>query len=155
MNAAFRPYAVTDKAACLALFDSNVPRYFDSSERTDFADFLDGPDGDYFVMEQDAEIYGCGGFAKEDRGQARFTWGMVDNAHHGLGLGRLLAEYRLQAIEASGRFQEAELFTTPQIATFFAKFGFEIMDVEKDGFAPDMDKVQMILRLSSNNSKRS
>ncbi|MEP2101020.1 MAG: GNAT family N-acetyltransferase [Parasphingorhabdus sp.] len=148
MSATVRPYVVADKAACLALFDSNVPRYFDASERPAFADFLDGPDGDYFVLERDSQICGCGGFAREDRGQAHFTWGMVDNAHHGSGLGRMLAEYRLQAIESSGRFQEVELFTTPQIAPFFAKFGFKTMGVEKDGFAPDMDKVQMLKKLT-------
>ncbi len=147
MNASVRPYLPTDKGACLALFDSNVPRYFDSSERTGFADFLDGPDGDYFVIEPGDKICGCGGFAKGDRGQAHFTWGMVDNARHGSGLGRILAEYRLQAIESSGQFQEVELFTTPQIVPFFANFGFEPEGVEKDGFAQGMDKVQMIKNL--------
>ncbi len=60
----------------------------------------------------------------------------------------MLAEYRLDAIESSGAFQEAELFTTPQIATFFAKFGFEAVAIEKDGFAPGMDKVQMTKHLT-------
>ncbi len=155
MNAAFRPYVLTDKDACLTLFDSNVPRYFDSSERAAFADFLDQPVGEYFVIEQGSEICGCGGFRTEEGGQARFTWGMVDNARHGSGLGRMLAEYRLQEIQASGRFQEAELFTTPQIAPFFEKFGFEMTGVEKDGFAPGMDKIQMILFLTSGGAEKS
>lgn len=155
MTTAVRPFAAADKEACLTLFDGNVPRYFDSTERADFAGFLDKPDGAYFIIEQDGEVCGCGGFVKEARGQARFTWGMVDDARHGLGLGRMLAEYRLQAIEASGTFAEAELFTTPKVAPFFAKFGFEIMDVETDGFAPGMDKVQMIRSLVSPGSERS
>jgi len=154
VTAAVRPFAAADKDECLTLFDSNVPRYFDSSERADFADFLDNPNGAYFVIAQDGKVCGCGGFVKEARGQARFTWGMVDNAHHGSGLGRMLAEYRLQAIEASGAFEEAELFTTPQVAPFFAKFGFETVDVETDGFAPGMDKVQMVRHLLSVDSER-
>ena len=36
----FRPYAPADAEACLALFDANVPRYFDASERAEFAAFL-------------------------------------------------------------------------------------------------------------------
>ena len=143
MSVSFRPYEETDKEACLALFDSNVPRYFDVTERAMFADFLDQLHRYYFVIEQDGQICGCGGFAEEERGKARFTWGMVDNARHGAGLGRKLAEYRLRAIEASGQFKEVELFTTPQIAPFFAKFGFDVVGVEEDGFAPNMDKVQM------------
>ncbi len=154
MTATVRPFAAADKEACLSLFDSNVPRYFHSSERADFAGFLDKPDGAYFVIEQDGDICGCGGFVKEARGQARFTWGMVDNARHGSGLGRMLAEYRLQAIEASGDFEEAELFTTPQVAPFFAKFGFKTVGVETDGFAPGMDKVQMVCPLVSAASER-
>lgn len=144
MTPLIRKYQMKDKAACLAIFDGNVPDFFDASERDMFAGFLDAPQGDYFVIEQDARICGCGGIVREDRGQARFTWGMVDNSQHGAGLGRLLAEYRLQVIDEAGDYSEAELFTTHRVAPFFAKFGFEIRGVEKDGFAPGMDKVQMI-----------
>ena len=141
---AFRPYIQSDKAACLALFDINVPDFFDASERSDFAAFLDRPDGEYFILEREDAVIGCGGFAHEERGQARFTWGMVDRTCHGRGLGRQLAEYRLQAIRDAGIFSEVELFTTPQVAPFFVKVGFASVRVEKDGFAPGMDKVQMI-----------
>ncbi len=143
----FRPYMLSDKEACLALFDINVPDFFDATERSDFAVFLDSPGGEYFVIQRDGTVIGCGGFAKEDRGQARFTWGMVDRNCHGEGLGRLLAEYRLQAIEDAGDFSEVELFTTQIVAPFFARFGFVSQGVEKDGFAPGMDKVQMIRKL--------
>ncbi|MEO9599355.1 GNAT family N-acetyltransferase [Parasphingorhabdus sp.] len=143
-----RPYALSDKQACLAIFDSNVPDFFDSTERPDFAGFLDGPDGEYFIVEQEGAVIGCGGFAKEDRGQARFTWGMVSNRHHGEGLGRLLAEYRLRAMDDAGDYAEVELFTTPIVAPFFEKLGFAIAQVDKDGFAPGMDKVQMIKTLT-------
>lgn len=144
MSIAFRPFKGSDKEACLALFDGNVPRYFDGTERAGFADFLDQPNRYYFVIEQDGQVCGCGGFSEEAPGKARFTWGMVDNARHGAGLGRMLAEYRLRAIEEAGEFEKVELFTTPQIAPFFAKFGFEVVGVEEDGFAPNMDKVQML-----------
>ena len=143
-----RPYAVADKDACLALFDSNVPAFFDPTERADFADFLDQPQGHYFCIEQDGKIVGCGGFAREDRGQARFTWGMVDRGHHGDGLGRLLTEHRLQEIARDGSYGEADLSTTPRVAPFFAKFGFVETGFEKDGFAPGMDKVVMIKTLT-------
>ena len=145
---AFRPYFASDKAACLALFDINVPDFFDASERRDFAAFLDSPDGEYFILEREDAVIGCGGFAREERGQARFTWGMVDRTCHGRGLGRQLAEYRLQAIRDAGIFSEVELFTTPLVAPFFVKVGFASVRVEKDGFAPGMDKVQMIRKLT-------
>ena len=142
-----RPYAIGDKNACLALFDSNVPDFFDPTERDLFVDFLDQPKGHYFCIEKASRIVGCGGFAREDRGQARFTWGMVDQALHGDGLGRLLTEHRLQEIVRSGDYSEADLSTTPRIAPFFEKFGFIETGREKDGFAPGMDKVLMIKTL--------
>ncbi|MEH6757011.1 MAG: GNAT family N-acetyltransferase [Parasphingorhabdus sp.] len=143
-----RAYMVADKKACLALFDSNVPVFFDATERAGFATFLDSPGGEYFILEEDGAVIGCGGFSKEDRGQARFTWGMVDQTCHGKGLGRLLAEYRLQAIEEARGFSEVELFTTQIVAPFFVRLGFVVVEVEKDGFAPGMDKVQMIKSLN-------
>lgn len=144
MKTVVRDYRISDRAACLAIFDSNIPDYFDQSERDMFADFLDGPRGCYFVIEQDGTVCACGGYAKEDRGQARFTWGMAERDRHGQGLGRLLAEHRLAEITSSGLFREIELFTTPIISPFFQKFGFSIEKTEKDGFAPGMDQVQMI-----------
>lgn len=131
----------------MEVFDSNIPDFFDVSERDMLSTFLDGPHGSYYVVEQDGIVIGSGGFAKELQGQARFTWGMVHRDHHGDGLGRLLAEHRLQEIEQSGEFTEAELFTTPKVASFFEKFGFEQRQIKRDGFAPGMDQVQMIKRL--------
>lgn len=148
MTRSIRAYGPADKAACIAVFDSNIPDYFDATEREMLSGFLDDPHGKYFVIEQNDQVIGSGGFAKEDRGKARFTWGMVHRDHHGAGLGRLMAEHRLKAIEQSGRYSEVELFTTPKVASFFEKFGFEQRKIDKDGFAPGMDQVQMIKKLN-------
>ena len=53
-----RPYAIGDKNACLALFDSNVPDFFDPTERDLFVDFLDQPKGHYFCIEKASRIVG-------------------------------------------------------------------------------------------------
>ncbi|MEM1132535.1 MAG: GNAT family N-acetyltransferase [Pseudomonadota bacterium] len=148
----FRDYQPGDKAACLALFDSNVPRYFDPSERQMFGAFLDDPRGPYLVLELDSEIVGCGGYAHEEIDKegvraASFTWGMVDNARHKMGLGRALAEHRLAMIRQEPDLDEIRLSTTPDVAPFFARFGFVGGPVEKDGYAPGMDKVEMRMRL--------
>lgn len=45
-----RPYAPEDRAACLALFDSNVPNFFAPHERAEFAAWLLDP-SEYFVLE--------------------------------------------------------------------------------------------------------
>ena len=147
MTASIRAYQIADKAACLRIFDSNIPDFFDKSERALLYDFLDHPVGTYFVIERDGEVIGSGGFRKEDRGQARFTWGMVHRQHHGARLGQLMAEHRLREIEKSGEYSEVEIHTTPKVAPFFEKFGFVSKQIEKDGFAPGMDIVQMLKSL--------
>ena len=54
-----RPYRPEDRAACLAAFDSNVPVYFDVSERADFEAFLDQHPGRYFVaVNADGQVQG-------------------------------------------------------------------------------------------------
>ena len=66
MTIAIRNYRVEDKQVCLAIFDSSVPDYFDISEREELEHFLDEPIGPYFVLEQDGQVIGGGGFRTED-----------------------------------------------------------------------------------------
>ena len=57
-----RPYLPTDRPTCLAVFDSNLPRFFAESERADFATFLDKVEAEpepYFVLERDS-VVACG-----------------------------------------------------------------------------------------------
>lgn len=56
-----RTYVDSDCAAGLGIFDSNVPEYFASAERAEFARFLQAPDADFFVVERDGSVVGCGG----------------------------------------------------------------------------------------------
>jgi hypothetical protein len=66
-----REYTTGDRDACLAVFDSNVPRFFTPAEREEYAAFLDAPlPGPYLVVEDEAGVVvGCGGYALE-RGTA-------------------------------------------------------------------------------------
>lgn len=74
-----REYRSSDRAACLAVFDSNVGGSFLPSERPDFAAFLDALPGPYFVIEDDGVIIACGGYAAnaESSDTADLCWGMV------------------------------------------------------------------------------
>ena len=69
-----RPYHPNDEAACLALFGSNMPRFFAEAERPDFADFLatlvDPSAADpYFVIEEGGQVVACGGVYVRPGGQ--------------------------------------------------------------------------------------
>ncbi|MER3443335.1 MAG: hypothetical protein C4342_00980 [Armatimonadota bacterium] len=56
MSPAFRPYQPHDREACLAVFRSNVPRFFAPHEEREFAGFLDELPCTYFVLEAAGEV---------------------------------------------------------------------------------------------------
>lgn len=144
-----RAYSPADRAACLAVFDSNTPRFFDPAERRDFETFLDAVDCSYFVMEHDGAIAGCGGYAiAEDTSLASLVWGMVRADLHKLGLGRFLLLYRLREITKAGGVQLVRLGTSQHAAAFFEKQGFKVTGTRKDGHASGMDRIEMMMKLT-------
>jgi N-acetylglutamate synthase-like GNAT family acetyltransferase len=145
-----RPYQTTDKPGCLAVFDSNVPDYFLPAEREGFAHFLDrmGCDLSYQVIERDGRIAGCGGHAVEPDGvTASLCWGMIDNALHRQGLGRLLTQARIEAARGTPGVTRLRLDTSQHTSAFYARFGFETVTVTPDGYGDGLDRCEMILTL--------
>ncbi len=144
-----RPYLPTDRAACLGLFESNVPEYFDPAERTGFEAFLDDPDCPYFVMEHNEAIVGCGGYALAQQDSlASLVWGMVRRDSHKLGLGRFLLLYRLREIGKADGIQIVRLDTSQKAEPFFRKQGFKATGVVKDGYGPGLDRIEMVMKLT-------
>lgn len=141
-----RPYEPKDREACLALFDSNVPRFFDPSERAGFEGFLDRLDSPYQVIERDGRIVACGGQAmKPDGRTAVLCWGMVEQGLHRQGLGQALTEARLAAARALPGATSVWLDTGVHTTGFYERFGFVIEGVVRDGYAPGSDRYDMRL----------
>ncbi|MGQ2991645.1 MAG: GNAT family N-acetyltransferase [Brevundimonas sp.] len=141
-----RPYEPGDRDACLDLFDSNVPVFFDVSEREGFAEFLDEMRWPYQVIVRDGRIVACGGHAVEADGvTAALCWGMVDGRLHGEGLGRRLTEARLAAARAVRGVTAVRLDTSQHTEGFYRRFGFTVEAVTTDGFSPGIDKYEMRL----------
>jgi len=139
-----RPYEPTDRAACLALFESNVPQYFLLSERGEFEAFLDALPGPYFVLERMGELVGCGGYAVEEQeGRADLCWGMVQGDLHGQGLGRSLTARRIEAALAHPGVTEIVLRTSQLTTGFYESLGFAVTAVEPNGFGPGLDRCEM------------
>ncbi|MDZ3832565.1 MAG: GNAT family N-acetyltransferase [Sphingopyxis sp.] len=143
-----RPYRPSDKTACLALFDSNVLQFFASSERADFADFLDQKEIEqcYLVLVDGARIVGCGGHMTTGDGQsAMLCWGMVDRTRHGSGLGTSLVEARLDAIFRVPGVHRVLIDTSQHSQGFYARLGFRVVKITLDGYAPGLDRWDMML----------
>lgn len=144
-----RPYQSTDLDACLRLFDSNTPHYFDPSERELFVRYLGRSTQPFFVIERDGVIVACGGYAVESDGvTASLTWGMVERSLHGQGLGQALTAVRLAAIRALPQLCQVEINTSQHTQRFYARFGFETVKVTPDGYGPGIDRWDMLLPLT-------
>jgi len=145
-----RIYTSQDKNACIAIFDSNCPRYFLDHERAEFIDWLEKEDRlEYYVLEIDDEILACGGIYKDDDlDQVGFAWGMVSRSHHGKGLGSALAKHRIKILDDKFPSYDCKLSTSQLTDAFFAKHGFVQTAYEKDGWGKGMDKVTMFRRRS-------
>lgn len=144
MSLIVRTYRTEDRAACMVLFESNVPEYFHTSERADFEELLDDLPDQYLVVEEDGAIIGCGGFAlNHDKRAAEFCWGMIARDRHRGGIGRMLAEERIARIIASGAADTITLETTQHSAGFFERLGFRTLSIKAEGFAPGMDLYAM------------
>jgi len=133
-----RPYVANDREACLAIFDSNTPDFFGTSERELFVSFLDKRPSRYYVVEDERGVVACGGWGWKDSARvAVLTWGMVHRTHHRSGLGRRLLRHRLAEAEAQD-YSVFELVTSQHSAPFFAREGFVEEKVEPNLFAPGL-----------------
>jgi predicted GNAT family N-acyltransferase len=146
-----RPYRPEDRAACLALFDGNTPRFFAPGERAEFAGFLDrlGAEGwPYLVMEEADRPVACGGLILDGAArQASLTWGMVDRARHGTGLGRQLTLARLDIARAMPGIDRVVIETSQHTRGFYAALGFVLTGLSPDGFGPGIDRCDMAMSL--------
>ncbi len=150
-----RPYLTTDREACLAIFDSNLPEYFAEGERAYYLAFLDREiraGARYFVAETEADtgtgrLSGCGGFSLNE-GSVYLRWGMVARHAQGCGLGRRLLEARLRLIEETFVLQypgqAIRIHTSPLTQDFYHQHGFEVESIIEEGLGPGLDQVCML-----------
>jgi len=152
-----RLYKPQDRQACLAIFESNCPTYFDSDEILGLENWLNGQDSDqityqtssanyFYVLEVNSEILACGGFyIVKDKPKANMVWGMVNRNHHKKGYGTLLFQHRINQIKMLYPEYKIVLDTSQHSYSFFEKFGFKTHKITKDEYGPGLDRYDMIL----------
>jgi uncharacterized protein (TIGR02246 family) len=152
----FRDYLPSDRDACLAIFDSNVPLYFGAAERGEFAAFLADLRCRYLVAEVDGAIVGCGGFyiVREGR-HGGLAWGMVACAWQRRGIGARLLQTRLDWLSREPSIDGVRINTSQHTAAFFERFGFHTEDISADHFAPGLHRHRMLLRFDRSDNRRS
>lgn len=135
---------------CLAIFDSNVPKFFAADERPKFVSFLQTMPGPFIVLADSVDqIVGGGGYAvREGTGVADLLWGMIRTDLHGLGLGRVLAKYRIDRIHRDATVSRVVLETSHHTVGFYEGLGFTLAGVVADGYGPGLDRCEMRLDIS-------
>ena len=142
-----RPYRNEDLEAVVAIFRSNIPKYFTTAEEAGLYEFLDGYAEDYYVIEASGEVVGSGGIALNELESPTVSlcWGMVHRDHLGTGLGKKLTEFRIKYAREKYGDVPLTIGTSQHTQGFYKKFGFRLTECEKDGYGPGIDTCKMRL----------
>ena len=145
-----RPYSADDLDAVVAVFRSNIPKYFTPAEEPGLYEFLDGYAEDYYVVEIDGDVVGSGGVAWNDleKPTVSLCWGMVRRDHLGTGLGKKLTKFRIKYAREKYGDVPLTIGTSQHTQGFYEKFGFRLVEHTADGFGPGIDACKM--RLENN-----
>jgi predicted GNAT family N-acyltransferase len=146
----FRPYNDNDLDAVVAIFRSNIPKYFGPDEEPGLRDFLAKYPDNYFIAEVDGDIIGSGGFAlnEGDEKTVSLCWGMIRSDLLGTGLGLGLTEFRIRAAREKQGGLPIVISTSQHTRGFYEKFGFRLTKHQSDGFGPGIDICEMRLEQS-------
>ena len=141
-----RRYTPSDLPAVVAIFRSNIPKYFGPGEEPGLRDFLsDSRSGDYYVMDADGDVIGAGGIGLNDDESVSLCWGMIRSDYLGRGLGRKLTEFRIEKALVKHGPLPLVISTSQHTRGFYEKFGFRLVSHTPDGFGSGIDICKMRL----------
>lgn len=139
-----RKYQLADQPQVIKIFRQNTPKYFALEEQPDLEQFLEHNAANYWLIEQEGVIAGCGGIVfSEDQRIGRIAWDFFSPDFQGKGLGRQLTAFRLAEIRKNSTVQRIIVRTSQLAYSFYAKFGFEIENIEEDYWAPGLHLYDM------------
>jgi len=143
-----KPYSPKHKPDIINLIRLNIPRFFDAEEENDLAKYLDEQIEDYYVIELNNKIIGCGGINYEpDKNAAIISWDIIHPDFQRKGLGKELLTYRIDRIKKMGIYPQVIVRTSQFTNKFYKKNGFKLIETVKDYWAKGIDLYYMVLKL--------
>lgn len=139
----FRRFETADTEAVVAIFRSNIPKYFVESEESELREYLAGGVENYYVLEVDGDVAGAGGIALNADDTVSLCWGMVRNDLIGTGLGKRLTEFRIERSREVFGDRPLVISTSQHTEGFYKKLGFVTVEHTPDGFGPGIDVCRM------------
>lgn len=145
-----RPYVPNDMPALLNLIRLNTPRYFNPQEEKDFKHYLKHSIEQYFVLEEQKMIVGCGGINYEDDGKTGIiSWDIIHPEYHKKGLGSKLLQHRIMLLKSNKKIAKIRVRTAQFTNFYYKKFGFKTISVVKNYWAPGFDLYDMELKIDN------
>ncbi len=143
-----RKYSLKDMPACMAIFNSNCPKYFALHELKSFENWLTNAQN-YYVIEENNQIIGCGGYDVNDKeNKVALSWGMIHKDFHKKGFGRKSIEYRLELIKKLKKDFTIVLDTSQHTHKFYEKLGFKVDKITKNHYGKGLDRYDMSMQLT-------
>ncbi len=140
MSHQIRAYKESDVQNLLELIQLNTPEFFDQSEWQEYLDYLKEHLEEYYVVEIDKKIVGCGGINYFwNDGVARISWDAIHPQYQGRGIGLDLLQYRINKIKQQKSIHKIVVRTTQLVYQFYEKGGFTLRETQKDFWAPGFD----------------
>ena len=143
-----RPYEPQDLEAVVAIFRSNIPKYFGPEEESGLREFLQSNHVDnYYVIEVDGEVVGAGGIAfnELESPTVSLCWGMVRADYLSKGLGKELTQFRINLARNKYPGLPLTIGTSQHTRGFYERLGFRLVEHTPDGFGPGIDNCRMRL----------
>jgi N-acetylglutamate synthase-like GNAT family acetyltransferase len=144
----FRRYQSADKETCLAIFLSNVPKYFFPYEEVTFLEDLEELAENFLVVTKGSKIIACGGYHVDTQeNEAWLCWTIVAEAHHRKGAGRALTVARLWEITQAWAVPVIRVDTQQYSLGFFERMGFKLDEEIPDGYGPGLNCYELELKV--------
>ena len=139
-----RKYTNSDRQNILKLLRLNTPEYFSPNEESDLIYYFDNHAHNYYVIEMDENIVGCGGYnLTEDGKTAKISWDIFHPDYQGKGLGSTLTKFRIRKIQEIENVDTISVRTSQLVYKFYEKFGFETREITKDYWDAGFDLYRM------------
>lgn len=138
----FRPYAATDLAQCLSLFDENCPEFFALNERVDYGAFLHQEPSRYWVCVVAGRVAGAFGLFAREHGAPSLNWILISSHVQGTGIGSQMMQRTMEEARRQG-CRVIDIAASHKSAPFFARFGAIKVSEVPDGWGPGMHRIDM------------
>lgn len=138
----------------LEIFRLNVPFFFDVKEVRDIEEYLDRHHGTYFVVAENGEIIGAGGYHFPDDSTGRLSWIFFDPGYRGRGMGGLLVHRCLAEIRKNKNVTRIVVETSQLTFRFFQTFGLAVEKIERDYWGKGLDLVVMSMPAEDGNGSK-